>query len=81
MMLASKENNKALSNLNDNLLEKLIDRVIIESYFLSPLSKITHLQHTSQFKLVKFPEGEQGERFVNKQNNTCYSVQKIVNIS
>ena len=31
------------------------DRGIIESYLLSPLSKITKPEHTSQFKLVKDP--------------------------
>ena len=32
------------------------DRVIITSYLLSPLSKITNLENTSQFKLVKDPD-------------------------
>ena len=52
MMLTPKENNKALENLNDKLLEILNDGGIIASY-LSSLSKITNPENTSQFKLVK----------------------------
>ena len=53
MILASKESNNALENLNDKLLEILIDRGKIASYLLSPLSKITNPEKTTQFKLVK----------------------------
>ena len=49
------KNSKALENLKDKLLEILNDRGIIESYLLSPLSKITNPENTSQFKLVKDP--------------------------
>ena len=55
MMLISKENNKALENLNDKLLKKMNDRFTIVNYLLSPLSKITNLENTSQFQLVKDP--------------------------
>ena len=48
MMLTPKENNKALENLNDKLLEILNDGGIIASY-LSSLSKITNPENTSQF--------------------------------
>ena len=53
MMITSKENNFALENLNTKRLETMIDRVILASYLLSPLSKITNPENTSQFKLVK----------------------------
>ena len=56
MMEASIENNKQLANLNDKLLEKTNERVIIASYLLSPLSKITNPEHASQPKLVKNPQ-------------------------
>ena len=43
------ENNKALSNLNDELLEILNGRGKLASYFLSLLSKITNSEHIRQF--------------------------------
>ena len=52
MVLTTKENNKAIENLNNKLLEIMNDRGIIAFYFLSP-SKITNPESTSQFKLVK----------------------------
>ena len=45
--------NKALENINKKLLEILNDRGILASYLMSPLSKITNPENTSQFKLVK----------------------------
>ena len=33
----------------------MIDRGIKASYLMSPLSKITNPEHTSQFKLMKNP--------------------------
>ena len=50
---SSKENNLALENLNDKLLEIMNDRGILASYLMSPLSKITNPENTTQFKLVK----------------------------
>ena len=50
---SSKENNIALENLNNKLLEIMNDRGILASYLMSPLSKITNPENTSQFKLVK----------------------------
>ena len=48
--------NKALGNLNNKLLEIMIDKGILASYFLSLLSKINiKPEHTSQFKPVKHP--------------------------
>ena len=40
--------NQALENLNDKLLEIMKDRGVIASYLLSPLSKITKPENTSQ---------------------------------
>ena len=46
----STNNNKAIENLNDKLLEIMNDRGITASYLLSPLSKITKPENTTQFK-------------------------------
>ena len=50
---SSIKNNKAIENINDNLLEIMNDRGILASFLMSPLSKITNPENTSQFKLVK----------------------------
>ena len=52
---SSKENNLALENLNNKLLEIMNDRGILATYLMSPLSKITNPENTSEFKLVKDP--------------------------
>ena len=52
---SSKENNLALENLNNKLLEIMNDRGILASYLMSPLSKITNPENTTQFKLEKDP--------------------------
>ena len=49
----SNKNNQALDSLNNKFLEILNDRGIIASYLLSPLSKITNPENTSQFRLTK----------------------------
>ena len=46
-------NNEALNDLNEKFLEIMNDRCILASYLMSPLSKITNPEKTSQFKLVK----------------------------
>ena len=48
-----KENNLALENLNNKLLEVMNDRGILASYLMSPISKITNPENANQFKLVK----------------------------
>ena len=53
MMLTSKENNKALENLNDKHLQKMNHRGILTSFLLSFLAEISSPELTSQFKLVK----------------------------
>ena len=61
------ENNKALTNLNDKLSEIMNDRGISESYLLSPLSKITNPEHSSQFKLVNDPSSKRvSDLLINK---------------
>ena len=47
------KNNQATESLNNKLLEIMNDGGIISSSLLSPLSKITNSENTSQFKLVK----------------------------
>ena len=48
------KNNKALNKLNNKLLEIMNDRGILTTYLMSPLSKITNLENTSQFRVLKF---------------------------
>ena len=45
-------NNQALEALNNKLLEIMNDRGILATFLLSPLSKITNPENSSQFKLV-----------------------------
>ena len=47
------KNNQAIEILNNKLLEIMKDRGILASYLMSPLSKITNSENTTQFKLVK----------------------------
>ena len=49
------ENNLAIENINDKLLEIMNDRCILATYLMSPLSRITNPENTTQFKLVKDP--------------------------
>ena len=48
----SLENNQAIENLNNKLLEIMNDRGIIASYLLSPLAKIFNPENTTQFKII-----------------------------
>ena len=47
------KNKTALENLNNKLQEIMIDRGILATLLMSPLSKITNPENTSQFKLVE----------------------------
>ena len=47
------KNNLAIENINNNLLEIINDRGILATYLMSPLSRITNPENTTQFKLVK----------------------------
>ena len=53
MTETSKENKKALENLNSKLLEIMNDRGVIASYLLSSLSRCKNPINTTQIKLVK----------------------------
>ena len=50
---SSIKNNLAIENINNNLLEIMNDRGILATYLMSPLSKITNPENSSQFKLIK----------------------------
>ena len=52
---SSIDNNLALEKLNNKLLEIMNDRGILATYLISPLSKITNPENTTQFKLEKDP--------------------------
>ena len=47
------KNNQAIENLKNKLLEIMNDRGILASYLMSPLSKITNPENSTQFKLIK----------------------------
>ena len=49
------KNNQAIENLNNKHLEFMIDRGILACYLMSPLSKITNPENSSQFKLIRDP--------------------------
>ena len=49
----SNKNNLAIENINNILLEIMNDRGILATYLMSPLSRITNQENSSQFKLVK----------------------------
>ena len=53
MAETSRENNKAISNINDKFLELLIDRGTLASHLLSLLLKITNLEYGSKLKLIE----------------------------
>ena len=50
---SSINNNKVISDLNEKILELMNHRGILASYLMSPLSKITNPENTTQFKLIK----------------------------
>ena len=52
---SSINNNKAIEILNNKLLEIMNNRGILATYLVSPLSKITNPENTSQFRLEKDP--------------------------
>ena len=54
------ENNQALDILHDKLLKIMNDGETITSHLLSPLSKITNPEDTTQFKLVKDSNSNRG---------------------
>ena len=71
---SSKENNLALENLNNKLLEIMNGRGILATYLMSPLSKITNPENTTQFKLVKDSNSNRVNDLKKKQDSTNYSL-------
>ena len=51
----SVKNNQAIENFDNKLLVIMKDRGILATYLMSPLSRITNPENSSQFKLVKDP--------------------------
>ena len=80
MILTSKVNNKALSNLNGKLLEILNNRGILASYLKSPLSKTTNPEHSKNFKLVKVPDSNRVIDLLINETLPVTIYKKIVNI-
>ena len=63
----SNKNKIAVGNLNNKLLEIMNDSGIIASYLLSPSSKITNPEDTSQLKLIKDPNSNRvNDLLINK---------------
>ena len=56
MTETSKENNRALENLNNKLLEIFDHRGIRATFSMSLSSKVTNTEKSSQFKLVNDPD-------------------------
>ena len=54
-MLTAKENNQAISDLNEKVLEMINDTGMIAPYLPSTLVNIFEPENTSQFKLIKDP--------------------------
>ena len=55
------------------------DRGILASYLLSPLSKVTKIEHTSQFKLVKDRNSNRvNDLLINK--TISYFIKQFANI-
>ena len=52
-IIETSNNNKALEKLNNKLLEIMNDRGILATYLMSPLSRISNPENSSQFKPVK----------------------------
>ena len=67
------KNNLAIENINNNLLEIMNDRGVLAKYLMSPLSKITNPENTSQFKLVKNSSSNRVND-LKKQLNTDYFI-------
>ena len=64
---SSIKNNQAIENLNNKLLETMNDRGILATYLMSPLSRITNPENTTQFKLVKDPNSNRvNDLLINK---------------
>ena len=71
---SSIKNNPAKENLNNKLLEIMNDRGILATYLMSPSSKITNPESTSQFKLVKDSTSNRVNDLKKKQDETNNSI-------
>ena len=71
---SSIKNNQAIENVNNKLLETMNDRGILATYLMSPSSRITNPEKSSQFKLVKDPNSNRVNDLLmkNKIPNTLY---------
>ena len=66
--VTSEENDNALANLKNKLLEKTNKWGKLACYLPSSLSKITNPEHTCQFKLVKDPDSNRvNDLLINKR--------------
>ena len=77
-MLGSKENNKAIKTLNDKLLETKNDIGVIASFLLSPLSKITNPENTTQLKLVKYSKSNRVNDFLIQSITSHFRKQFVI---
>ena len=68
------KNNLAIENINKKLLEIMNDRGILATYLMSPLSKITNPENSSQFKLVKDSRSNRVNDLKKKQDKTDYFI-------
>ena len=68
MLEISYNNNKALENINNKLLEIMNNTGILPTYLMPPLSKITDPDKISQFKLVQ-------DHCLNRVNDLLIKVQ------
>ena len=62
----STNDNKALENLNNKLLEIMNDRGALANFLMSPQSEITNPENTSQIKLVKVSKSNRVNDFLIK---------------
>ena len=70
MMITAKKINQSLENLNNKFLEIMNDRGMLASYLMTPLSKTTNPENTTQFKLVKDSNSNRvNDLKINKKQN------------
>ena len=73
MTETSKEGYKAISDLNEKVLESMNDRGMIASYLVSPLINMFNPGNTSQFKLIEDPKTNSvNDVLINKIPVTLY---------
>ena len=80
MKVTSEENNKAIADLKEKVVEVLNNTGVKTSCLVSLLLKITSPEHTSQLKLVKDSNSNRVNDLLIK-NNTSHAVCQIVKLS